>query len=168
MRLFEAYLADRMLLPLILEHAQEHGWIEDLANTGLNSGSDISIDLAALAHSKGLFDLESWSTRLLQIAPQAFARAVFELMKRKAEDEVLVQREHQPRSTVFLPVKTVHLLLGCLQEHVSDEDLLVLQRECVAAYPRLINYGEGFDAIIDANGETSNAMSEEADAKMQD
>ncbi|TKA76658.1 hypothetical protein B0A49_03826 [Cryomyces minteri] len=168
MRLFEAYLTDRMLLPLILEHAQEHGWIEDLANTGLNSGSDISIDLVALAHSRGLFDLEAWSTRLLQIAPQAFARAVFELMKRKAEDEVLVQREHQPRSTVFLPVKTVHLLLGCLQEHVSDEDLLVLQRECVAAYPRLINYGEGFDAIIDANGEASNAMSEEADAKMQD
>jgi CCR4-NOT transcription complex subunit 1 len=62
------------------------------------------------------------------------------------------------------------VLLGHLQNHLVDEELVALQRQCIQAYPRLINYGEGFDEIIDANGNgpNGNGLPPESDEKMQE
>ena len=67
------------------------------------------------------------------------------------------------------PSKPSIALLKFLGESgLPEDDQVPLQRTCIQAYPRLINYGEGFDAVIDQNGKDGNAISPEADAKMQE
>jgi len=166
-RLVEAHSQDPMQLPLLLDHAQEHHWLDDLVML-LNG---FGIDLAALAHRRGMLDLEQWAQRNVQRGPQDFARSLSRFLTIKAEDEQRSVRKEQlsPR-TVSLAIKTVCTLLEILEDHLADrrEELTLVQRLCIGSYPRLINYGEGFDDIIDANGEVSNALPDDADAKMQD
>ena len=90
----------------------------------------------------------------------------------KAEDEMTSSREEHPtQKTMSLTVKTVNAMLEILEDSASDErrdELVALQRLCIQAYPRLINYGEGFDSIIDANGNESNAMPDNIDKLMRE
>ncbi|KAI9832892.1 MAG: hypothetical protein M1819_003922 [Sarea resinae] len=164
-RLVEAHSQDPMQLPLLLDHAEAHGWLDDLFMI-LNG---FGIDLAALANRRGILDLEQWARKNVQRGAQDFAFAVSRFLTIKAEDEMRTVRKEQvsPR-TVSLAVKTIFSLLEILEQHLTQEDLVVVERLCIQAYPRLINYGEGFDDIIDANGEDSNAISEGADTKMQE
>ncbi len=163
-RLLDSYLDNPMCLVIILEHAQQHGWLDAL----ISMNKEMSVDLAALAHSKGIFDLGPWAQQHLQLVPAAFTRVLSNFLASKAEVDLQVQRDHKQPETVPLAVKTVHPLLVFLQGHLPDDDLVQLQRTCIQAYPRLINYGEGFDKIIDEAGKGSNAIPEEADAKMQE
>ncbi len=163
-RLIDTYTQNPMTITLILEHALEHGWLNSL----IAINNEMSVDLAALSHGRGLFDLEPWAQQHFQLVPTVFARVLSSFLANKAEDDLQVQRENLGPTTVRLAVKTVHPLLGFLQGHLADEELVQLQRTCIQAYPRLINYGEGFDEIIDANGKDTNAVAEEADAKMQE
>lgn len=48
------------------------------------------------------------------------------------------------------------------------QDLILVQRHCITAYPRLINYGEGFDDVIDTNGKDGNALPTAANGKMEE
>ena len=166
-RLVEAHSQDPMQLPLLLDHAHEHHWLDDLVML-LNG---FGIDLAALAHRRGLLDLDQWAQRNVQRGPQDFARSLSRFLTIKAEDEQRSVRKEQlaPR-TVSLAIRTVCTLLEILEDHLAErrEELTLVQRLCIGSYPRLINYGEGFDEIIDANGEESNAIPDSADAKMQD
>ena len=71
--------------------------------------------------------------------------------------------------TVSLAVKTVNTMLEFLEQHAGEEteELVHLERSCIQAYPRLVNYGRGFDDIIDASGAESNRLSPETDTQMQ-
>ncbi|KAL2677919.1 CCR4-Not complex component, Not1-domain-containing protein [Phyllosticta citricarpa] len=162
-KFLDLYNSNPLTLTNILEHATEHGWIADLV--ALNS--DMSLDLAALAHKEGLFDLEPWAQDTLRRIP-VFPRVLQTFLQNKAETDLQAQRDGTPPVNVPLAVKTVHPLLGFLQGHLPDEELVSLQRICIGAYPRLINYGEGMDEIIDVNGKDGNAISPEADRKMQE
>ncbi|KAL1390585.1 CCR4-Not complex component, Not1-domain-containing protein [Phyllosticta capitalensis] len=162
-KFLDLYNSNPLSLTNILEHASEHGWIADLV--ALNS--DMSLDLAALAHKEGLFDLDSWAQETLRRIP-VFPRVLQTFLQNKAETDLQAQRDVTPPINVPLAVKTVHPLLGFLQGSLPDEELVALQRICIGAYPRLINYGEGLDEIIDANGKDGNAISPEADRKMQE
>ncbi|KAF2145079.1 uncharacterized protein K452DRAFT_221757 [Aplosporella prunicola CBS 121167] len=162
-RFLDFYTSQPLLLPLILEHAAEHGWVHDLAR--LNT--DLSIDLAALAHSEGLFELDPWAQETMAQIP-VFPRILANFLSTKAETDLQAQRDGQGPTNVPLAVKTVHPLLGLLQGNIPDDELVALQRACIQAYPRLINYGEGFDEIIDVNGKDGNAISSDADRKMQE
>ena len=163
-RLLESYLDNPISLLTIMEHAQQHGWLDAL----ISMNNEMSVDLAALAHKKGIFDFEPWAQQHLQLVPAAFTRVLSNFLASKAEVDLQMQRDRKPPETVPLAVKTVHPLLVFLQGHLPDDDLVQLQRTCIQAYPRLINYGEGFDKIIDENGKDSNAIPEGADAKMQE
>lgn len=162
-RLVDVYAQDLMTLPLIFEHAQEHGWVKAL----IAMNEELSVDLAAFAHSRGLLDLQDWMQETLQTIPQVLPRVLQVFLRKKAEYDLLTQRDVPP-TTVGLSVKTVYTMLEFLQSHLSDEELVDLQRTCIQAYPRLVNYGEGFDEIIDTNGKHGNAISAETDAKMQE
>ena len=169
-RLVEAHAQDPLKLSLLLDHAQEHHWLDDL----LMILNGFGIDLAALAHRRGVLDLEQWAQTNAQRGPQDFAFALSRFLTIKAEDEMKTVRKEQavPR-TVSLAVGTVNTMLEILEDILNDErrdqgDLVSVQRLCIQAYPRLINYGEGFDDLIDANGEESNAIPEGADALMQE
>ncbi len=166
-RVVETHFRDPMQLPLLLDHAEERGWLEDL----LGTLSGFSIDLAALAHRRGTLDLDQWAQDIGQRWPHDLALALLKFLTIKAEDEMRTVRkeQHAPR-TVILAVKTVHSMLDILEDHLADrqDELIVVQRLCIQAYPRLINYGEGFDDIVEVNSTDSNAISAEVDAKTQE
>ncbi|KAL1311432.1 hypothetical protein AAFC00_001593 [Neodothiora populina] len=163
-RLVQAYETDSTLLPLIFSHAQEHGWLDTL----IMIPNQFGLDLAAHAHGQGVIDMEDWAQKHLQQAPQQVAAAIANFLRYKAEDEALVQRD-QPATTMPLKVKTVFSLLEVIRMgELDDDNQGAIQRICLQVYPRLVNYGNKFDAIIDKNSENGNALPEEADVKMQE
>ncbi|EUC49278.1 hypothetical protein COCMIDRAFT_85171 [Bipolaris oryzae ATCC 44560] len=164
-RFVDAYNADSMTLTLILEHAETNNWLEPL----IRSNTDISLDLAAQAHARGKFELEPWLQQTFDQAGPLFRRILTNFLSARAGEEMQRLRDdHQPLN-LPLAVKTVYPLLWFLAEcGLPEQELLPLQRNCIQAYPRLINYGEGVDDVIDANGQNGNALPEEADKKMQE
>jgi len=164
-RFVDAYNADSMSLTLILEHAESNDWLEAL----IRSNTDISLDLAAQAHARGKFEVEPWLQQTFEQAGPLFRRILTNFLTARAAEEMQrVREDHQPLS-LPLAVKTVYPLLWFLAEcGLPEQELLPLQRNCIQAYPRLINYGEGVDDVIDANGQNGNALPEDADKKMQE
>lgn len=166
-RFVDAYNADPMSLTLILEHAEANGWLDAL----IRSNTDISLDLAAQAHARGKFEIEPWLQQTFEQAGPLFRRILTNFLSARASDEMQrVRDDHHPLS-LPLAVKTVYPLLWFLAEcGLPEQELLPLQRNCIQAYPRLINYGEGVDDVIDANGNgpNGNALPEDADKKMQE
>ena len=166
-RLIETHSEEPIKLPILLEHALEHGWLEDLC-TMMNG---FGIDLAALAHRKGLIDLHEWAQQKLSRGDGEITNALSKFLIIKAQDEMRTVRMEQPAPrTVSLAMKTVHAMLGILEEHMKERrpELNDLERQCMQAFPRLCNYGEGFDELIEANGAERNTLPPSADADMQD
>ncbi|TVY75660.1 General negative regulator of transcription subunit [Lachnellula suecica] len=166
-RLSDTHAKTPSELPLILSHAIRHKWLPDL----IPILSGFGLDLASLAHASGIYEIEN----LLETHaahPQDLARALMTFLNIKSEHEMQSQRsDGQQFPSVMLPVKTVSLLLNILEEilpKTPDTDLITVQRQCITAYPRLINYGEGFDDIIDKNGEASNSLPQAANETMED
>ncbi len=157
---------DPLKMPLILEHAHELGWLPELAE--LISG--FGVDLVALAHRRGYIDLEQWAQDMLTRSPNELTSTFVKFLKLKAEDEMRTARNEQPGPrTVSLIIKTVSILLDALEQATRDgAEIVGLERQCIQAFPRLINYGEGVDDVIDQNGAESNLMSETTDDQMQD
>lgn len=165
-QLFATFTQDPTSTAAIYEHAVEYGWLDYLL--GYTNG--LAMDLACYAHRKGPFDLAQWVRNAAQKGPMDMGSLLSKFLRIKAEDELHVQRKEQPApQMVSLSVKTVYALLSVLEEFVGDrENLTPVQRICIQTYPRLINYGEGFDDIIDANGENGNALPEAIDRQMQE
>lgn len=165
-QLFTAFTQDPTATAAIYEHAAAYGWLEYLL--GFTNG--LALDLACFSHRKTSFDLEKWVKNASQKGPVDMGGLLSKFLRIKAEDELHVQRKEQPApQMVSLAVKTVYTLLSVLEEFVGDrENLTPVQRICIQTYPRLINYGEGFDDIIDANGQNGNTLPENIDKQMQD
>jgi CCR4-NOT transcription complex subunit 1 len=165
-QLFTMFTQDPTSTAAIYEHAVENGWLDYLL--GFTNG--LALDLASLAHRKSSFDLEQWIRSAAQKGPMDMGSLLSKFLRIKAEDELHVQRKEQAApQMISLAVKTVYALLSILEEYVGDrENLTPVQRICVQTYPRLINYGEGFDDIIDSNGENGNAIVEAIDKQMQE
>lgn len=153
-------------LPLLLDHAQQHEWLDDL----LTLSTSFGIDLAALAHRKNLVDLEKWAQNKLADRSNDFVRHLTRYLEIKVEDELRVAREEQPGPhTVPLAVKTVITMLNILDEHaVARLDQLVgLERQCISAYPRIIIYNDGVEETTE-DGFESNRLPESVDTEMQE
>ncbi|PYH43324.1 CCR4-NOT core subunit CDC39 [Aspergillus saccharolyticus JOP 1030-1] len=165
-QLFTTFTQDPTSTAAIYEQAMEFNWLDYLL--GYTNG--LAMDLACYAHRKGPFDLEQWVRNAAQKGPMDMGSLLSKFLRIKAEDELHVQRKEQAApQMVSLSVKTVYTLLSVLEEYVGDrENLTPVQRICIQTYPRLINYGEGFDDIIDANGENGNSLPEAVDKQMQE
>ena len=157
---------DPLTMHLIVEHAHNLGWLKELSE--LISG--FGMDLVALAHRRGYIDLESWTQELLMRNSRDLASVFARFLKIKADDEMRIARNEQPGpGMVSLSVKTVGILLDTLAQLTGDNtEITILERQCIQAFPRLINYGEGVDDVIDQNGADSNLMSKSTDDQMQD
>ncbi|KAL2062974.1 hypothetical protein VTL71DRAFT_6046 [Oculimacula yallundae] len=163
-RLVEAHAKVPIELPTILEHAVRHNWLDDLASIP----SGFGLDLVAVASARGFLDLDRWAASNLARVPD-LPHTLLTFLNIKAEHELLFQRQKHLQS-VMLPVKTIAKLLQALEDampRVPSNELILVQRACITAYPRLINYGEGYDEIIDANGAESNSLPKEANEKME-
>lgn len=166
-RLMDAHVKAPLELPLVLDHAVKHGWLHELVSM-LNG---FGLDLAALAHSRNLLDLKDWkatnSTR-----EEELGTALLTFLSIKAQHELAFQRTEREHS-IMIPVKTVFAMLNVLEEILPKEpsaQLISVQRTCITAYPRLINYGQDdeLDRIIDNNGLVTNMLSQEAQLMMEE
>ncbi|KAA8566952.1 hypothetical protein EYC84_010048 [Monilinia fructicola] len=165
-RLMDAHVKAPLELPLVLDHADNYGWLHELASM-LNG---FGLDLAALAHSRGKLDLKDWKATNSPREDE-LGTALLTFLSIKAQHELAFQRTKQAHS-IMLPVKTIFAMLNVLEEILPKEpsaQLISVQRTCITAYPRLINYGQDdeLDRIIDANGLASNMLSEDAQAVME-
>ena len=168
LRLVEAHTEEPLELANLLDHALEHHWLDDL----LTMVNAFGIDLAALAHSRGLIDLKQWAEEKLERSPREFAHSLARFLIIKAQDEMRTYRKEQTSGrTVSLAMKTVYAMLVIVDEQCRDtspEELVPLKRQCMQAFPRLCNYGEGFDDVIEANGVDGNTLPPTADAEMSE
>lgn len=167
-RLIDAHANKPIDLPIMLEHAVKYGWLDELVYIP----SGFGLDLTALAHAKGLLDLPSWARRNLELGND-ITPLLWRFLDMKARWEIDVQRgtEDQVVPQTSLQVRTVYGILQVLEDilpKIPFSGLTEVQRRCITAYPRLINYGEGFDEIIDANGRGGNALSPAANSKMEE
>ncbi|PQE06470.1 hypothetical protein CJF32_00002382 [Rutstroemia sp. NJR-2017a WRK4] len=165
-RLMDAHVKAPLQLPTILDHALKHDWLQELVLM-LNG---FGLDLAALAHSRGVLDLKDWKAMNMSREDE-LGTALLTFLSIKAQHELAFQRTKQEHS-IMLPVKTVFAMLNVLEDILPKEpsaQLIAVQRTCITAYPRLINYGQDdeLDRIIDANGLDTNALSEHAVAVME-
>lgn len=166
-QLHQLFVIDPMTTNTIFDLAREFGWMDYM----LKYMVPLSLDLACRLHREVELDIEQWIKEKGEGQPAEHVAATLKrFLQIKAEDETRVQRRDQPGPTsVTMAVKTVFALLLTLEDFVSDPEILTpIQQKCVATYPRLINYGEGFDEIIDRNGENGNGLSEEIDKQMQE
>ncbi|KAJ6442020.1 CCR4-Not complex component, Not1 [Purpureocillium lavendulum] len=169
-RLVDAHAVKPIDLPLIFDHAVKHGWLDNLVY--LPSG--FGIDLAAYAHAEGHLDLANWA-RFNAERSVEMSRILLQFLMIKANLEIQFQRppDGQPpvKTSTSLQVRTVSALLQILEDFLPKApvpDLIVVQRHCITAYPRLINYGEGYDDVIDSNGRDGNALPLAANSKMEE
>ncbi|PFH62217.1 hypothetical protein XA68_14624 [Ophiocordyceps unilateralis] len=169
-RLIDAHAVKPIDLPLVYEHAVKLGWLDDLVYLPNGFG----IDLAAYAHAQGHLDLANWA-RFNADRSAEIARTLLQFLMIKANLEIQFQRPPDGQAAVktstSLQVRTVSALLQILEDFLPGapvQDLILVQRHCITAYPRLINYGEGYDDVIDANGRDGNALPQAANSKMEE
>ncbi|EHL03154.1 putative General negative regulator of transcription subunit 1 [Glarea lozoyensis 74030] len=166
-RLVDAHAKSPMDLPLILDHAIRHNWLEDL----VSMLSGFGLDLTALAHARGRLDLKKWIGLLDAAQRPNLSSSLITFLSIKARHELDYQKSDRLIS-MSLPVKTIYALLTVLREILDtappEHELIIVQRQCITAYPRLINYGEGFDDVIDKNGESGNLLPRIANERMEE
>ena len=164
-QLAQIHKDDLLKLPLILDHAEEQGWMDALLMM-LNA---LGIDLAALAHRNDIISFDEWAEDKRSRNPDEFASLLAKFLLIKAQDEMRIARAEQPGPrTVPLAAKTVDAMLKVFEENEmgDSEDLVTLERHCMQSYPRLINYGQGFDSIIEENGAHGNGLPKSCDEEM--
>lgn len=169
-RLVDAHAQRPLDLTLIFEHVVKHDWLNELVSLPNGFG----YDLAALAHAEGYLDLSQWAKNNAERGTEiAHSLSQFLIIKANLELQYQKPPEGQPpqkHSTTLQP-KTVHAMLQILEDFYPKSpvhELIMLQRTCIIAYPRLINYGEGYDDIIDANSKSGNALPIQANARMEE
>ncbi|GAO15006.1 hypothetical protein UVI_02027680 [Ustilaginoidea virens] len=169
-RLIEAHAVKPSDIPLIFEHAVRHGWLDVLVYLPNGFG----IDLAAFAHAQGYLDLNNWANFNKDRSAE-ISRTLLQFLIIKGELEIRFQRpaedQLQAKPSTSLQVRTVSALLSILEDFLPKapmQDLILVQRLCITAYPRLINFGEGYDDIIEASSKDGNALPIAANAKMED
>ncbi|KAI4166192.1 MAG: hypothetical protein LQ342_000078 [Letrouitia transgressa] len=166
-KLYQAHTKNPLQLPLLMEHAEIHGWIDDL----LSIANGFGLDLAALAHRRNLLDFDQWAQDKLSKSQNTFTSALVKFLLIKVQDEVRCARYGQDHpQTVSLAIKTVVAMLEVLQQHASDrgEDLVMLERQCISAFPRIIIYSDDPDLASENEETESHAFSQGTDADMQE
>lgn len=165
-RLEEVHSLNPLLLETMLEHALNYGWLRDLVSS---RPCGFTMDLAALAHA--LHHLDTSDLRLLNDQnSHNFPTTITAFLSIKAEHEMSF-KDNGIMLSVTLPVRTVSALLNLMTEVLPvtpTPESMLIQRKCITAYPRLINYGGEFDNIIDANGSSSNTLPPEANRRMEE
>ncbi|CAK7265324.1 CCR4-NOT core subunit cdc39 [Sporothrix epigloea] len=156
-------------LPIIFQHCLKHGWLGDLIY--LSNG--FGLDLVAYAHGQRCADLALWAKNNAERnADITRPLSQFLLIKSDLEAQRPDGQTLASKTNVPLKLQTVAALLGILEDYYPttspSPELVALQRQCIAIYPRLINYGEDYDDIIEESEKTSHSLPQEANAKMEE
>ncbi|KAI0142710.1 Not1-domain-containing protein [Xylariaceae sp. FL1272] len=172
-RLIDVHAMKPGELPLIFDHVMTQGWLDDLVY--LPNG--FSLDLVSLAHAQGQIDLAQWARNISdkgQTQPVSMALAQFLVIKAELEiqsQKALSNGQTPLTTSTSLHLKTLLTLLQILEDFLPRgplPELIRVQRTCITAYPRLVNYGEGYDDVVDANGLRGHRLPPAAVEKMEE
>ena len=157
---------------LIYERAEEYGWVETFVSNWQNP---LALDIACLrSMQQPDFDLDRYLTESIEASSQidrgTAGSILWKFLRIKADDEHRVQRSQSVPQTGPLSLKTVQIFLTKVGEYVTDRDQLKsAQATCLQCYPRLINYGAGYDDVLEArSAEKGNKLPDSIDSQMSE
>jgi len=152
---------------VIYERAEEFDWIDDFLKHWSNP---LALDIACMRDKRQPgFDLDRYISEAADGQPN-LGMILWKYLRIKADDEFRVQREQTPPQSIPLSLRTVHTLLEKLEDHLDNRELVeAAQTTCLQTYPRLMNYGAGFDDILErSSDEKGNKLPEAIDKQMSD
>lgn len=162
-----AFQLDPRQTEVIYDRAEEFGWTEDFLRHWSNP---LALDLACIRDkARQDFDLDRYISEAAE-GQTNFGMILCKYLRIKADDEFRVQRgESAPQSTP-LSLRTVHTLLEKLEDHLDNRELVeAAQTTCLQTYPRLMNYGAGYDDILERSSEEKgNKLPEAIDKQMSE
>lgn len=158
---------------IIARKAQLLGWTDFLLES---FQTPLALDIACLLQKEGSnFDLEEWISRAVaslssKSERMAVGNTLWKFLRIKADDEYRHQKDNTDYQSISLSLPAVYILLWKVQELLEDRDQVkAAQCTCLTTYPRLMNYGGGFDSILEqASREKGNKLSPETDERMSD
>ena len=153
----------------VYQRAEDFGWTEDFLKHWSNP---LALDMACMRNKLNPeFDLDKYLSDVAEgKGHSSLGMILCKYVRIKADDEYRVQREQTTPQSVPLSLATVHTLLEKLEEMTDDRELVEgAQTTCLQTYPRLMNYGTGFDDILERRSEKEgNKLPEEIDKQMSE
>ena len=160
---------DPLETEFIYQRSEEFGWTNEFLKHWSNP---LALDMACMRNKLSTdFDLEKYLSDVAEGKGHAqLGMILCKYVRIKADDEYRVQREQSPPQSIPLSLATVHILLEKLEELTDDRELVeAAQTTCLQTYPRLMNYGAGFDQTLEKSSEErGNKLPEETDLLMSD
>ncbi|KAG9774430.1 General negative regulator of transcription subunit 1 [Exophiala dermatitidis] len=152
---------------VVYERAEEFGWTDDFLKHWSNP---LALDIACIRHKvQPGFDLDKYISEAGD-GQSNLGMILCKYLRIKADDEFRVQRGESAPQSVPLSLRTVHTLLEKLEDHLDNRELVeAAQTTCLQTYPRLMNYGAGFDDILEKSSEEKgNKLPEAIDKQMSE
>lgn len=163
--LIQSFSRDPMIINRIFAVAQEANILNDLLTL---SQFSLALEISALADKQNLLSFGSFLKGNSKFKGPDFVRALLDFLELKATLEY-----SQNQSTNSLPGLNLRSVAAALQilnavEIPPDriEQYKAIQIQCLQSYPRLINYGQGYDFAILSHTD-SNSFSSEVERKMK-
>ncbi|KEF60909.1 uncharacterized protein A1O9_02473 [Exophiala aquamarina CBS 119918] len=151
----------------VYDRAEEFGWTESFLKHWSNP---LALDIACIRNKTVPdFNLDKYISEAAEAQPN-LGMILCKYLRIKADDEFRVQRgETAPQSTP-LSLRTVYTLLEKLEDYLDNRELLeAAQTTCLQTYPRLMNYGAGFDDVLEKSSEEKgNKLPEAIDKQMSE
>lgn len=151
----------------IYERAEEFGWTEEFLKHWSNP---LSLDLACIRHKLvPNFDLDKYISEAAEAYP-SLGNILCKYLRIKADDEFRVQKAESSPQSIPLSLRTVHTLLEKLEDYLDNRKSLEdMQTTCLQTYPRLMNYGAGYDDVLERSSEEKgNKLPEAIDKQMSE
>lgn len=152
---------------VIYDRTEEFGWTEEFLKHWSNP---LALDIACMRDRlRSDFDLERYLSDAAE-GQSNLGMILAKYLRIKADDEFRVQRGGAPPQSVPLTLRNVHTLLEKVEDNLDDREAVEsAQTTCLQTYPRLMNYGAGFDDVLERSSEENgNKLSEGTDKQMSE
>ncbi|RMZ75215.1 hypothetical protein DV737_g5410, partial [Chaetothyriales sp. CBS 132003] len=152
----------------IYARAIEFDWMDEFLKHWSNP---LALDMACMRSKLDPdFDLDRYLSDIADGHAAQLGVILCKYVRIKADDEYRVQKELIEPQSVPLTLSSVHTLLDKLEELTSDRELVEsAQTTCLQTYPRLMNFGAGFDHILERSSEEKgNKLPDTIDAQMSE
>lgn len=164
--------ADPRRTEIIYRKAQELDWLNYLLES---FQTPLALDIACLMQKEQAdFDLETWVSDAIQLLARSekmvVGNTLWKFLRIKADDEYRSQKEQAPYQSIPLSLPAIFVLLWKVQELLEDrEQIKAAQCTCLTTYPRLMNYGQDYDSVLErASEERGHKLAAETDQRMSD
>jgi CCR4-NOT transcription complex subunit 1 len=163
----QVFQIDPRQTEIIYKRAEEFGWTTEFLNHWTNP---LALDIACMRDRlRQDFDLERYLADAAE-GQTGLGMILAKYLRIKADDEFRVQRGGAAPQSIPLTLRNVHTLLEKVEDNLDDREAVEsAQTTCLQTYPRLMNYGAGYDDILEKSSEEKgNKLSEAIDKQMSE